>query len=134
MNGTDCERNLPNAMRSAGYRTRLNGKWYLSPLERPGPETRPEYGPLQEIVLGSGFDWADGLYSHVMPVIAEDLTFSHNMEWVTAMAKVLARCFMPPDAVVFIHRDFGYPESVDSPRLCHGRQRSLKTSARRDVM
>ena len=82
--GTDLELNLPNALRSAGYRTGASGKWHLRP-ERDAQPHWLEHSRLQQLVRDAGFDWADGIYDHVMN---GDLPFSHNMEWVTAKAKV----------------------------------------------
>ena len=80
--GTDLELNLPNALRSAGYRTGASGKWHLRPDDA---EWLEHYSRMQQIVRDAGFDWADGIYDHVM---TGDLPFSHNMEWVTSKAKV----------------------------------------------
>ena len=99
--GKDLELNLPNAMREAGYRTGASGKWHLKNFDpdiQPVPwidaetgfvpqlEIWPEYSIMQQLVQDAGFDWADGIYDH--NIIEPYLQFSHNMEWVTARAKV----------------------------------------------
>ena len=103
--GTDLELNLPNALRSAGYRTGASGKWHLRPERDPGLEAEwlydHNYSRLQQIVRDAGFDWADGIYDHVMN---DDLPFSHNMEWVTSKAKVrdpsYSLCIKPDKAFI----------------------------------
>ncbi|MGB9626149.1 MAG: sulfatase-like hydrolase/transferase, partial [Phycisphaerae bacterium] len=44
------ERTLPQALKAAGYRTVITGKWHLGCYQKP-------YRPLQR-----GFDWQYGLY------------------------------------------------------------------------
>ena len=100
--GKDLELNLPNAMREAGYRTGASGKWHLKNFDpdiQPVPEIDaetgltpvleiwPEYSVMQQLVQDAGFDWADGIYDHSI-IEPSYLQFSHNMEWVTASAKV----------------------------------------------
>ena len=89
--GTDLKLNLPNAMRSAGYRTGASGKWHLREVQNyfdTFPTNWPEYSRMQQIVRDAGFDWADGIYDHTIDL---NMPFSHNMEWVTSRAKVRNR-------------------------------------------
>ena len=75
-------------MRKAGYRTGAAGKWHLRELTDGLGVDFLDYPLLQKKVLRAGFDWADGLYDHNIPMEELNLNFSHNMEWVTAKAKV----------------------------------------------
>jgi len=82
----DCTRdNIAVALRDAGYRTGMVGKWHLSRIE----DSDYNYADAVNIVKGCGFDFVDALYIENMAANENDFdnfsdgTFSHNMEFVT---------------------------------------------------
>eukprot|EP00928_Gymnodinium_smaydae_P081382 TRINITY_DN64918_c0_g1_i1.p1 TRINITY_DN64918_c0_g1~~TRINITY_DN64918_c0_g1_i1.p1 ORF type:complete len:544 (-),score=52.82 TRINITY_DN64918_c0_g1_i1:54-1685(-) len=83
--GADCANNVPFALKSAGYRTGVAGKWHLATGQRTSV---PSYAEQQKNIESCGFTWADGIYLENFDsgAFASSGDLSHNMEWVTAKA------------------------------------------------
>jgi len=86
LTATDKTQNIPAALKAAGYRTGVTGKWHLQ--DAGNQATFPSYSESQTHIQESGFDYADGIYVENMNdgKFAGTGTFTHNMEWMTEKA------------------------------------------------